>query len=402
MLNLQTWLSLAHKVGSEMDGHPVSVDTNFGAHEEAMQKYLKEGEKSAHSLGNRGRIRFNADGTLCSEILEAYSEYGFYIFEGVLDARELADIEKDFLDIKDRLPTGRGAKLDAKGRPALGSNSKIDPLYWAKPLGDPFGGTEIGNGRHQVKMTEPESAPGSPEEIVYLIHGSLQYSDACLRVYGHPELLGVAEQINGEDFVPFSEVLFIKEPGLGASVSWHQDGQTHWNSPLWNEGIHGFNFMAQLYGCTAANGLWVVPRSHKLGKVDINTMRSEGQADRIPGAVPLICDPGDVAINSRQLVHGSFANTSADCRVTVNFGFHRRSSVINVNGKSFHNEKIAYDEQLVHKRSRVIGYAIDARRQRFPEETPFVYKPFIGFEHEYEWNKRTKADLKDYDIDLFI
>ena len=68
----------------------------------------------------------------------------------------------------------------------------------------------------------------------------------------------------------------------------------------------------------------------------------------------------------------------------------------------FHNEKIAYDEQLVHKRSRVIGYAIDARRQRFPEETPFVYKPFIGFEHEYEWNERTKADLKDYDIDLFI
>ena len=73
-----------------------------------------------------------------------------------------------------------------------------------------------------------------------------------------------------------------------------------------------------------------------------------------------------------------------------------------MNGKSFHNEKIAYDEQLVHKRSRVIGYAIDARRQRFPEETPFVYKPFIGFEHEYEWNKRTKTDLKDYDIDLFI
>ena len=99
MLNLQTWLSIVHKVGSKMDGHPVSVDTNFGAHEEAMQKYLKEGEKSAHSLGNRGRIRFNADGTLCSEILEAYSEYGFYIFEGVLDAQELADIEKDFLDI---------------------------------------------------------------------------------------------------------------------------------------------------------------------------------------------------------------------------------------------------------------------------------------------------------------
>ena len=131
-------------------------------------------------------------------------------------------------------------------------------------------------------------------------------------------------------------------------------------------------------------------------------MQSEGQADRIPGAVPLICDPGDVAITSRQLVHGSFANVSADCRVTVNFGFHRRSSVINVETKGFHNEKIIYDEELVHERSRVIGYAIDARRQRFPEETPFVYKPFIGSEQQYEWNERTKADLKDYDTDLFI
>ena len=27
--------------------------------------------------------------------------------------------------------------------------------------------------------------------------------------------------------------------------------------------------MAQLYGCTAANGVWVVPGSHKLGKIDI-------------------------------------------------------------------------------------------------------------------------------------
>ena len=48
------------------------------------------------ALGNRGPIRFNADGSLHDDILEAYWRYGFYVFEGVLKAQELADIEADF------------------------------------------------------------------------------------------------------------------------------------------------------------------------------------------------------------------------------------------------------------------------------------------------------------------
>ena len=386
-----------------MDIGSNSTKVDFGIHEAAMQTYFREGEQRAHALENRGPIRFNPDGTLDAKILESYSRCGFYIFEGVLDSEELADIETDFLNIQDKLPTSSDSKTDSEGHAALGADCEATTFYWAKPLSDPWGGTDAGNGRHQVKMTEPEIATNAPKEIVYLIVGSLQFSDACLRVYGHPELLAVAAQINGEDFVPFNESLFIKEPELGASVSWHQDGQTHWNSPTWDEGTHGFNFMAQLYGCTAANGLWLVPGTHKLGKLDINAMLVEDEADRIPSAVPLICNPGDVAMSSRQIVHGSFANTSPDCRVTVNFGFHRRSSVLNVKTKSFHNEKIVYDEQLVHSRSRVIGYAIDARRQRFPQETPFVYKPFKNTPNDYRWNKQAKVEIKDYNlVDLFI
>ena len=40
-------------------------------------------------------------------------------------------------------------------------------------------------------------------------------------------------------------------------MAWHQDGWTHWDSPDLDGGTHGFNFMAQLYGCNSANGLWV-------------------------------------------------------------------------------------------------------------------------------------------------
>lgn len=369
----------------------------------AFDAYLREGEKRAFALGNRGPIRFTSSGKLSPDILDAYWRCGFYVFEGVLKAEELADIEADFLEIQDRLPTHKGAATDAKGRPALALGCTAPTLFWSKPLADPFGGTEQAKGRHPVKMAEPKPSADAPDEIVYLILGNLQFSEACLRVYGHPDLLRVAAAINGDDFTPFNDALFIKEPGLGASVAWHQDGTTHWDSPNWDQGIHGVNFMAQLFGCTAANGVWVVPGSHKSGRVDIKSLCTKAGSDKLPDAVPMICKPGDVAICNRQAVHGSFANTSADWRVTLNFGFHRRSSVLNVESGGIHNAPAVYDAERIRKRSRVIGYAIDARRQRFPDETPYVYGPHDEASEVYLWDAAAKADMKDYNLlDLSI
>jgi hypothetical protein len=374
---------------------------DYGPEEVAMQAYLRDGERRAYELGNRGPIHFTADGRLHPDILEAYWRCGFYIFEGVLGAGELADIEADLFDILDRLPVERGAPVDANGRPALAADCTAPTLLWSKPLGDPFGGTDLAAGRHPVKMFEPRPAADAPREIVYLVLGSLQFSEAALRVYGHPQLLAVAAAVNGEDFVPFNEALFIKEPGRGASVAWHQDGVTHWGSPDWDQGSHGFNFMAQLYGCTAANGVWVVPGSHKRGKADIKAMVAAAGTERLPDAVPMICRPGDVGITNRQAVYGSFANTSRDWRVTVNFGFHRRKSVLGVRGGGVHNEAAVYDAERIRQRARVIGYAIDARRRRFPDETPYVYAPHAG--ETWAWDAEAKTGMKDYNLlDLSI
>ena len=376
---------------------------DYGPEEAAMQAYLHVGARRAGTLGNRGPIRFTADGRIHPDILDAYWRCGFYVFEGVLKAEELADIESDLHAILDRLPADRDAPVDAKGRPALGAGNAAPTLFWSKPLGDPLGGTGLAGGRHPVKMFEPTPARDAPREVVYLILGSLQFSDAALRVYGHPQLLAVAAAVNGEDFVPFNEALFLKEPGRGASVAWHQDGLTHWDSPDWDQGSHGFNFMAQLYGCTPANGVWVVPGSHKLGKADIPAMVAAAGTERLPDAVPIVCAPGDVAITNRQTVHGSFANTSRDWRVTVNFGFHRRRSVLDVAGGGLHNARAVYDAERIRARARVIGYAIDARRQRFPEETPFVYRPHAEAGEVRVWDAAARAGLKDYNLlDLSI
>lgn len=51
----------------------------------------------------------------------------------------------------------------------------------------------------------------------------------------------------------------------------------------------------------------------------------------------------------------------------------------------------------------MIGYAIDARRQRFPDETPFVYQPFAESGEICRWSPEVKAALKDYNLlDLSI
>jgi hypothetical protein len=376
---------------------------DYGSEESAMQAYLRDGERRAFELGNRGPIRFDANGKLAQDILDAYWRCGFYVFEGVLRPEELADIEADVKSILDQLPREKGSRVDKHGRPALAADCKAPTLFWSKPLGDPFGGTALANGRHPVKMYEPQAAADAPKEVVYLILGSLQFSEACLRVYGHPGLLAVAAAVNGEDFVPFNEALFIKEPGLGASVAWHQDGTTHWGARDWDQGIHGFNFMGQLYGCTAANGVWVVPGSHKLGKIDIKAWVAEAGTERLPEAVPIICKPGDVAITNRQALHCSFANTSKDWRVTVNMGFHRRRSVLGVEGGGVHNAKSVYDDARIAERAKMVGYGIDARRRRFPDETPFRYQPHADARLTYRWDDKAKAGIKDYNLlDLSI
>ena len=375
----------------------------YGEDADDVRQYLIEGQKRALDLPNRGPLRFNDKGKVHPDILEAYSTYGFYIFENALREEELNDLKNDLEAMRDNFPTEMGAQTDAKGRPALGANSKGLALQWAKPLSDPLGGTAIANGRHQVKLFEPEPKEDAPPATPFYLGGHLQFSTACLVTYGHPGLLKIAEAINGDDFTPFHEGLFIKDAGLGAAVSWHQDGDTHWDNPDFNEDIHGFNFMGQVYGSTAVNGVWVMPGTHKHGRVDIVKLIADAGTERLPGAVPIICNPGDVVINNRQILHGSFANTGFETRVSVNFGFHRRSLVLNVLGAGIHAEASIFDEDFIKQRSRVIGLGISARKQRFPDEVPYEYVPDINAQYQPVWNDKTMAALKDYNLmDLSI
>ena len=64
----------------------------YGPDADAVEEYLLDGEKRALEHGNRGPINFNSDGSLSLDIRDAYSKFGFYIFENVIDNAELNDV----------------------------------------------------------------------------------------------------------------------------------------------------------------------------------------------------------------------------------------------------------------------------------------------------------------------
>lgn len=145
----------------------------YGEHEAAMVAYRQAGEERARNLGNRGPIRYNADGTLADEIVEAYWEHGFYVFEDVIGQDELADIERDVMEILERAPTEPNGKTDRRGRPALAADGKGGGMAMVRPLKDPIGGTAHNNGRHPAKMIEPPTPEDAPS-------GSCRWSvDPC-------------------------------------------------------------------------------------------------------------------------------------------------------------------------------------------------------------------------------
>jgi hypothetical protein len=382
----------------------LEISLTAAEHATAMNAYMQEGGQHARELGNRGPVRFDAAGNIHPDILDAYWRCGFYVFEGVIHDEELQQLRADVDRVLSGAPVHPDATVDKDGNAAIGSGFIRPSFRFAAPLSDPVGGTARNKGRHPVKMLEPVPAADAPEHTVERIMGNLQLMDSCLCLYGTHDLLCIAAAVNGPDFVPYNEVTFVKEPQLGVSVAWHRDGTTHWDAADWDQGAHGVNFMAQLYASTPANGVWVLPGSHKVRHVDIPALVAESGSERLDGAVPIVCAPGDVAICNRQLVHGSFANTSLERRITLNMGFFPRRRVLDVTATRLDGVEETYDAQRLAQRTRLIALAIDARHQRFADEPQYTYAPLLGHEDETRWGEETrKTVIRDYSVrDVYI
>ena len=334
--------------------------------------YFRDGEKRAQALGNRGPLRFDENGDLARDILDAYHEHGFYVFTDVLSGEETRELTAELDELIDNAPVVEDGALDKQGRV-----SKYSPYYSLRP-GDP--------------------------SVVRLLSHPIMMSDAALRAYAHPQILRMVASINGPDFIPFHEAIQYKVANNGVPTPWHQDGRTHWTDagaalekPDGTGKTHGFNLSIACTDCTSANGLWVVPGSHRHWRLS-GGGKFPSITDQIPEAVPLNMSPGDCMLVSRSSLHGSYANKSSERRMTLLLGYHKRDSAIGAETTNVHAfvrtggpEKVKYDEERVLRRTRMIPLAIDARRQRYPDEEPYEYTgACLG---DGTWNEQARAEI---------
>lgn len=352
----------------------------YAESKESWTDYRKAGLRRAAALKNRGPIRFGNDGRLIKEIRDAYNRTGFYVFENVLAQEEIEEVTREFDEVLANAPTEPDGPVDRFGRA-----SKFSSYY---------------------TLYKPNDAADDTEEfsIVGLITHPLVLMDSALHVYGHPKILRMVASINGDDFIPFHEAMFHKGAGEGPPTPWHQDGRTHWTAEgealeSWDGSgkTHGFNLSVALSRCTPENCLWVVPKSHKQWR-RANGGSFPEACTKLADAVPMTLEQGDIGMVNRSSLHGSFPNHSDIRRVTLLMGFHKRDSAIGTETTNVHAyvrpdkpKKVKYSKDYVLKRARMIPLAIDARRQRFPDETPYEYSgDFIGGDI---WNEQARAEI---------
>jgi len=77
--------------------------------------------------------------------------------------------------------------------------------------------------------------------------------------------------------------------------------------------------------------------------------------------------------------------------------------VLDVKGTGVHSPVKVYDEATIAQRTRALGFAIEARRLQYPDETPYAYRPFAERQETFEWNENARTELRDYNLlDLSI
>ncbi|MDH4147184.1 MAG: phytanoyl-CoA dioxygenase family protein [Acidimicrobiia bacterium] len=367
------------------------MQADFTAEEWAA--HCEAGLEAAARLGNRGPIRFDDAGRLAQDILDAYRRTGFYVFTGVLDAAEVEELRAEFDEVLDNAPVAKDRDVDQHGR-----SVKYAGYYQLA--------TEAMFTQGRAEQPPADDSPRSPNVTVGLISHPLLMMDSALRVYGHPKILRMVEGVNGADFIPFHESIFHKGAGEGPPTPWHQDGRTHWaedgaslEQPDGSGKTHGFNLSVSWSHCTPENCLWVVPGSHRQWRL-ANGGSFPESCEVLADAVPMTLEPGDCGMVNRSSLHGSYRNHSTERRVTMVLGFHKRESAIGTSTTNVHAfrlpggknaKKVTYTEEDVLRRSRMIPLAIDARRQHFPDEEPYVYRgAYLG---DAEWNEAARADI---------
>jgi non-heme Fe2+,alpha-ketoglutarate-dependent halogenase len=157
--------------------------------------------------------------------------------------------------------------------------------------------------------------------------------------------LDLVEDLIGPDIVVTNTVFRIKEPGSGTEYGWHQD-----SARILVEPAFVILYLAITESTAENGGLRVIPGTHdRVRPFDI-VVNTDGQARRrvartrdvdVAKAVDLVLAPGEAAIFSGNLVHGSAPNRSADRRIAILTDYtaaHARQSIGHGSGQLVRGE----------------------------------------------------------------
>ena len=222
--------------------------------------------------------------------------------------------------------------------------------------------------------------PVTGNMVLTRVNGMYTKSDAFFALFGHPRLLGIAESIHGPNIVSFQDAMVVKMPEYGAPVPWHRDpGHPRVKPPL--------DVDVYLDAATPENGcLYVVPGSHLWQGFDLQDMLDE-HGFMLPGAIPVITEPGDVLLHSPNLLHGSRTTRGKPIRRVHYFAFFTIEELLSRGGQ--------WDADYVRSWIRVMLQAIESRSQ-LPEtagEEPYAYNPTLP---EFKLNPRELGYVEKY------
>ena len=161
-------------------------------HAASIAAFQQEGLKIARTIGNRGPVRFDADGkrnrTFC-----AFNEHGFYVFEGDRPPM-ITELRADANTPLERAPrppcSGR-----CRGRRA-GHRFPAAPLQVCGAC-RPVGAPEF---RGDTCTGQPSPMMNAPTDVVYLMYWRCQEMPSGLRLSA-PHLLAIAKPFNGRSYL---------------------------------------------------------------------------------------------------------------------------------------------------------------------------------------------------------
>ncbi len=158
----------------------------------------------------------------------------------------------------------------------------------------------------EVQATDIEAGDRSAGTMVFL-NNVFRKSERIRDQLSQPAVVDLVRLVSGPDFWIRWDQAVLKGPGA-PRFPWHQD-----NGYSNLKGVHQQVWIALTRMSDSAGGLWVVPGSHKAGRLPHRQVGNQIEATHpVEGAVLIEAEPGDVVLFSSLTLHYTGPNTTSD------------------------------------------------------------------------------------------